>query len=203
MSSYHEHKHEAYAYANNHNLYPSFHRVLKARKECYPSDDSFSITETSAEVDITQLVHHTYSRICDNRKEFIEALPNSQNISHFSAESKVGSDGTTGLSIYKFVSQQDSADKGCCYISNFVPLKLYAEYKSKQKVLVWKNPKPPSTKFCRPIKLLFQKETSALIENKAEALKNSLSNIPNLKINIDDFAFDIVFKKKKLSFHHD
>ena len=198
VRSYLEHKYEADEH--NHKLYPSYHKVLQAKKECYPSDDHMKITDSAAEVDLTQLIHHTYRRIFQIYSDDLESQDFWPDISHFITESKIGSDGTTGLSNYKFVSNDPTADGCCCFISNFVPLKLYAVLKSKQKRLIWKNPKPASTRFCRPFKMIFEKEKSDIVLREAELIENMIKSIPDLSVDFGEKSFTVIFRKNDIRY---
>ena len=86
------------------------------------------ITESTAEVDLIQLIHHTYRRIFQIYGDELKSLDFWPELSYFITESKIGSDGTTGLSNSKFVSNDPTAHGCCCFISNFVPLKLYMQF---------------------------------------------------------------------------
>jgi len=48
-----------------------------------------------------------------------------------------------------------------------------------KKYIIWKNPRPYSTRFCRPIKFLFKKETP---ENTREVVHNVETQIDTLNI---------------------
>lgn len=89
--------------------------------------------------------------------------------------SKWGFNGPSGQSIYKqklsdeIVSIEKPIDESI-FISSLVPLKLMdGDY------VVWENPHPSSTKYCRPIKFEFVKENDELIKREYAKIQNEIN----------------------------
>lgn len=156
------------------NIYPPYHVLKLAKKECYPPDDMMKIADISAEIKLQALLDHTIIRLIKVQQEVIsQNLPT--DISELTLICKWGCDGSSGQSTYKqkfsCVDQIiDSCDSDLFALS-LVPLQLYAFVNdnaegegegTKNKLIFWQNPRPNSTRYCRPIKLLFKKETPAL-----------------------------------------
>lgn len=55
-------------------VFPSYAKVIKAKKDCYPEPEKISISDTSAEVSLQGLLNHTAQRIVESQKEVFENL---------------------------------------------------------------------------------------------------------------------------------
>ena len=123
------------------------------------------------------------------------------NIDYFETETKVGSDGTSGLSVYKLPSNINRKDEASVFLTSIVPMKIYAICKNRQKILIWKNPKPSSTRYCRPVKIHFTKETKKVAEEENNRLEDCFHNVPDFNINFtDNLSIPVKFSKKTFSY---
>lgn len=93
--------------AKNHNadIYPSYHKVLAAKEECYPSGD-LRITEISAEIALQSLVDHTAKRLLKQQKEILQQCKSVELTLFY----KWGCDGSSGHSRYKQVFNENNVD---------------------------------------------------------------------------------------------
>lgn len=66
-------------------------------------------------------------------------------------------DGSSGQSEYK---QKFEGVDSCIFVISLVPIKLVNEKKPDQ--VFWQNPRSASTRFCRPIKFQFIRESTQL-----------------------------------------
>ena len=57
----------------------------------------------------------------------------------------------------------------CLFMTCIVPLELSGFYNNKN-VVVWRNEKPSSTAYCRPVRFSFQKETKNVVEEEKKLL---------------------------------
>lgn len=55
---------------------------------------------------------------------------------------------------------------------SLVPLKLIC---TESNIVYWKNPRPSSTRFCRPIRFLYAKETPCLIKEQIELIRSEIA----------------------------
>ncbi|CAF1063912.1 unnamed protein product, partial [Brachionus calyciflorus] len=150
------------------------------KKECYPANSN--INETTAGQPLQVLLDHTAKRLLeiDCVKESINGLidPNEcdQTMNgdlslSLVLKGKWGFDGATGQRIYKQnFSSNDSSDK-CLFSVMFVTLDLRISGKPTS---LWKNATPSSTRFCRPIKIKFNKETAELIRTERDNIESQI-----------------------------
>lgn len=59
------------AKSRNANIYPPYHRVLEAKKKCYPPNKSIHISEIGVTIDLQALVDHTATRLVRAHEHFI------------------------------------------------------------------------------------------------------------------------------------
>lgn len=164
------------AKARHANIYPPYHTILQAKKDCYPEAEAIRITEISAEVTVQALVNHTITRLAMVQEDVF-----SQNIDDLSHGLKIifkwGCDGSSGHSNYKQKFTEGNAEDktdSSLFAVCIVPLQIQA---TKTNVIMWHNSKPSSTRFCRPIKLLFEKETAVLSKKEIENVEKQIEAI--------------------------
>ncbi|KAG8237915.1 hypothetical protein J437_LFUL018024 [Ladona fulva] len=87
--------------------------------------------------------------------------------------SKWGCDGSSGHSIYKQSAEYDF-DENSLFFTSVVPLQLYTFDENSEKVVVWQNPKPSSTRYCRPLRLEFIKETTSHIQAAINSVEEEI-----------------------------
>jgi hypothetical protein len=157
-------------------LYPKYHELLQEKKACYP--EGINVGPLSAEVPLQNLVDHTTLRLCFSLNLRESNLPS--NISRMSLRWKWGFDGATGQSLYKQLtgSKRNLAAEESLFVTSCVPLQLvgFTDLQEKEKVL-WTNPRPSSTMYCRPIKFRFEKETRQVIRNEEQNVQRDIDNL--------------------------
>lgn len=150
------------------------------------------MSEVSASIPLQQLLDHTTKRLCEilDFSQHKNTFKNSENcIVEFIF--KWGCDGSSGHSEYH---QAFSGNEiGSNIINNtsvfmfcLVPLQLILHTKSNEKKCLWSNQKPSSTSYCRPIKFIFEKETTNNIIKYVKDVENEISNLKQLEIKIND-----------------
>ena len=100
---------------------------------------------------------------------------------------KYGFDGTSSNS-YKQKQNGKSSSDEYLFCSSLVPLQLVE--KKREKNVIWTNPLPSSTRFCRPIRVQFEKETSELTKREEEIMKDQIKNLKSFNYN----GFRVHFK---------
>lgn len=172
------------AKSRNANIYPPYNVLHEAKKRCYPHKDAIKITDISAEVKVQSMVDHTVRRIIDVQKDvFEQSLTSSPEGQYVEMTYKWGCDGSGDHSTYRQKFSQGETTKTDDYLFAIciVPLQL----KMKDKI-IWQNPRPSSTRFCRPLKLIYEKESSLLIKKETEAIKEQINNIIPTQIQVGE-----------------
>lgn len=155
---------------------PSYKAVQKEKIKCYP--ENLTVNEVTAEVSMQSLLNHTVERISSSQKDVF----NNSSCSEITLYSKVGFDGSSGHSEYhqRFANTTDADDK-FVFITCLVPLKL-----SSTSNVFWKNPCPSSPRYCRPIKITFEKETGTLINRENASIQLQLNELVPTKVIIEN-----------------
>lgn len=162
-------------------IYPPYNEVREAKRKCYPDD--ISITEDFAKVPLQNLLDHTALRIIEDQKEQItEAVENLDAGEQLACTlvCKWGFDGSSGQSEYKQKFSSTDTSDNSLFCTTLVPLQL----KYKEQVL-WNNPVPSSTRFCRPIHLQFNKETTELSQNERDNIDDEIKKLKPLDVALD------------------
>ena len=88
---------------------------------------------------------------------------------------KWGCDGTSGQSMFKQKFHDDDGTKtdANMFVTSLVPLQLvFADAIDNHNRLLWKNPRPSSPRFCRPIKIQFLHETAESKRAEVDYIKD-------------------------------
>jgi hypothetical protein len=110
---------------------------------------------------------------------------------------KWGCDGTSGQSTYKQTFNDGSratSDPNIFFIS-LVPLQITCvDKETNAEIVVWKNPRTSSTRFCRPIKVLFLHETPEATKREVNSVKAEKANLEPFKIEMFKQTVTVNFK---------
>ncbi|KAL7307630.1 hypothetical protein TKK_0000318 [Trichogramma kaykai] len=159
------------ASCKGHHLYPSYDKVFDAKQATYP--ENVFISETLCAVPLQNLLNHTAKRLILALKLDV------QDSMKLVFILKYGFD-ETNCKTYK--QKANDADAFCesLFCSSLVTLKLFDENTGK---VHWLIPRPSSTRFCRPIKISYEKETVDKIMTEASALQREIDDLNDLVIN--------------------
>ncbi|XP_055840046.1 uncharacterized protein LOC129907726 [Episyrphus balteatus] len=163
-------------------VFPSYVKVLKAKQDCYPELQTIKITDSLAEVSLQGLLNHTAERIVESQQEIFENLEN--DFGHLTLIGKWGFDGSSGQSEYKQRISGEFSDSDM-FITSYVPIQLYSQMGSEKKI-VWHNPRPGSTRYCRPIRFQLKKETADLSRTEQEYIQTQINELNETVIKISD-----------------
>ncbi|XP_065675857.1 uncharacterized protein LOC136092067 [Hydra vulgaris] len=141
-------------------IYPSYNNIRLSKAKCYP--ENIFVDDYSAHVPLQELLKHTVKRLCD---------------------------GATGQSMYKQISSEEAGDcnlkkEESLFITCLAPLEL-SGFCNNKKVLLWRNEKPSSTAYCRPIRFSFQNESKAVVIEEAKYLESEIK-----KCGVFNFTFN-------------
>lgn len=154
-------------------LFPSYKEIiLKSKKNCYPKSEII-LTETSAEIKLQPLLDHTTSRILLTQLDVIKCLTDQQ-LENLFLICKWGCDGSSGQSRYKQKFSDESKTDESVFFTSIVPLQLTHTNKVTNKTtVIWKNPRPSSPRFCRPIRIQFLHETTEITIQETDYIKKN------------------------------
>lgn len=107
--------------------------------------------------------------------EMITTLVNENNILNLTLTCKWGFDGSSGQSEYKQRFQDVSLSDCSIFFTSLVPIRLNLSAKSD--VIIWQNCRTSSTRFCRPIKIQFARETKELTLAEKQKMDKQLKEL--------------------------
>ncbi len=185
------------ALKRNSKLYPPYGQILQAKEDCYPQekiDSDFPITITPSRVDINlqSLLDHTATRI-------FMSLPKEE-ISTFPVQieliSKWGCDGASGQSEYKqaLPNQEQGISDHHLFMISLVPIQLSSVSENLSATL-WKNSRPSSTKYCRPVMFEYSKETKEKTKLEVKKIRDQIDLLSPSQV---EFGGNTFFIKHKL-----
>lgn len=165
-------------------MYPSYTCIKKAKVLCYP--ENITVTESYAEIQLQSLIDHSLRRLCVAQEEVLLSIPGIEDVN---AIIKWGCDGSEQSSYKQKFSEENTSDSSMFFIS-IVLLQLYATL-NERKVIIWNNPAPSSTRYCRPIKFLFTKETRDVILREVESIKHQILVLQPTQILTEKLKFEV------------
>ena len=169
-------------------IYPPYNTLVKAKLACYPPSEAITVSETSAEIQLQALLDHTISRLVSVQEEVFERVLNCDPMI-FKLICKWGCDGSGGHKQYKqkFINEgeEQAHDDSDMFVISLVPLQLYCtEDVGTEKIILWQNSRSSSTRFCRPIKVLLEKESKEITLREINKIKAQIQNLTPTKIDI-------------------
>ncbi|XP_017473241.1 PREDICTED: uncharacterized protein LOC108364163 [Rhagoletis zephyria] len=160
--------------------FPSYTAVQLAKKQCYPKSDSMRVCESSVELDLQALLNHTVERLVLLQNSVIDSL-NKKELSELCLYTKWGFDGSSGHSSYKQAFHGTEATDSSVLITSIVPLRLECGEK-----IIWQNPRPSSTRFCRPLKIEFIKETAITSKLEHDRVSEEIKHLNNSTVELGE-----------------
>lgn len=162
---------------------PPYYKVREEKEKCYP--ENITITPVSAQVDLQSLLDHTAKRILA-----IENLTNVEYIPEvLTLTSKWGCDGSSNQSQYHqtLPDEFDGVSDANLFMVSMVPLVL----ETTDHIHIWKNLRPSSPKFCRPIQFEYAKETSNKTKELVESMQRTIKSLLPTSVNIKDKLIEV------------
>lgn len=160
-------------------LYPTYYQIQQGKQDCYPSQNSILVTDTFATITLQSLLDHTIKIILDSMQCNVSG--------NLVLIGKCGFDGASGQSTYKqkFLTDNSENDDSSIFMTAYVPLKLC--FSNDHSKIIWENPRPSSTFYCRPLNFQFIKESREVIQEAWQSLQDSINllectNVGNMSI---------------------
>lgn len=165
------------------NIYPSYKKVREAKIECYPAEHKMKISEQSCEVELQALLDLTTTRILELQEDVIKTIEK-KNLENLELISKWGFDGSSQSQYKQKIQGEDFSDKDLL-MTTLVPLQLRYVDTTGKIVILWQNPRPSSTRFCRPIRIQFVKETADVIKKEKQYIQSQIDFLKATNIKDD------------------
>lgn len=164
--------------------FPSYKTVQAAKKSCYPNN--IHVTDTCASVPLQDLLDHTVQRLILSIESVIITLQESE-LTKLCLFTKWGFDGSSGHSSYKQAFHGSEASDSAVFITCIVPVRLVSDSK-----IIWQNPSPASTAYCRPLKIQFIKESKEIsvaekirVDEEIKKLQNTTTTSQNRQVEVN------------------
>ncbi|KAL7298894.1 hypothetical protein TKK_0008001 [Trichogramma kaykai] len=100
---------------------------------------------------------------------------------------KYGFDGTNSRS-YQQIAKYSAAYSNSLFCTSLLPLQLVDKYTC---IVYWSNPRPSSTRFCRPIKIAHEKETPETARNEEQDLQQQIEDLTDFKYKSCLISFEM------------
>lgn len=178
--------------ATNKNFYPSYELLIKAKEECYPPHESLRVTATCAESNLQSLLDHTVTRLSIFLEEVLQTITDNERNSLFITY-KWGCDGSQQAQ-YKQKFYNDADSDANIFLSSFVPLQIVCGEKKKK--IIWQNPTPSSSRFCRPIRFRYVKESTDITKEEINYVQNSIKSLNNTEVDLHGQKFSFTHNLK-------
>ena len=154
-------------------IFPCYSHIQNAKKNCYPEKEFISVTDICAKIMLQGLLDHTTVRLLQSIKNVLESRPEIS-FQDLHLISKWGIDGTNA-SEYKQQFENANSTDGSLLFTSVVPIQLYlGENKS---CFLWQNPRPSSTRYCRPIRFCFERETIDSTKAEKERVDREIQSL--------------------------
>jgi len=172
----------------NADIFPLYANVTKAKKECYPLLSSIKITDTCASTEFQDILNHTATRLMKVQNVVI---PQSVKdcLEKIVLVTKLGADGTSGFNEYKQKWQNNENSDKYLFLVSMVPLCLKVILKDLTEIVIWNNPRPSSTNYCRPVKLEFAQETKEKVVKEFAEIDEKLRNLTCTKVKVNEETY--------------
>ncbi|OXA42090.1 V(D)J recombination activating protein 1 [Folsomia candida] len=163
------------------NLYPPYYLVAKAKDKCRPTVKA-TATDTSVQISLQNLVNHTTSRVVELQEDVFSRYSDIFRSKELDLTMiySWGFDGRTGQSQYKQTSNIEGFDDSSLFATTIIPLQLRSN--ESNGTVLWKNRTPQSVRYCRPLRLIFAKESKESILREKAAVDQTPSKFNQLSL---------------------
>lgn len=102
-------------------------------------------------------------------------------------------DGSCGQSEYKQTFIDDSKSDANVFFTSVVPLQLSVDHESKAQIVIWKNSRLSSPRFCNPLRLQFLHKDTESTVNEMQYIEEQIKSLVPFEIVIDGKKISIVY----------
>ena len=168
-------------------IFPAYNRIRAAKVECYP--DGVVVEPGRAEVPLQSLLDHTARRLVRLQEDVIRQAAGDKREIELELLSKWGFDGSTGHSFFKQGDIADPKNDGQAFVTSLVPLQMRSSSE-----IIWQNAAPSSTRFCRPMKIEYCKETAEVSKMEFEYWEGQIQQMTETIVHLACMVVTVVFK---------
>ena len=158
---------------------PSFRKVSEAKLLCLPPVETLLLEPHLAQVPLQKLLDHTVTRLLELQAEVLSNLERRD----LTLTCKWGLDGSTGHSRYKQVGVERDE---LMFITTLVPLELRSD-----QLVVWRNSTPSSPRFCRPLRISFEKETTDRTRQEIARVEAEITQLQPLQTDTTTVRYQL------------
>lgn len=164
--------------------FPPYYKVLEAKQHCYP--ELVQVSEREALVPLQSLLIHTLQRIVQMQDDVFQQYCKQAklNVLECVFEGSWGFDGSSGQAYYKQTFSDGDSDDSNLFTTTFIPLRIRIKSSSTNSVILWMNSAPQSYRSCRPIRVIYEKESREIILLEKQRIENEISNLTPIEIQI-------------------
>lgn len=168
-------------------VYPPYNAISETKTKCYPPRNFFGTSEVHCKVQLQALLNHTCERLLELQS--VDELKQSvRNGSELKLYLKYGFDGST-FGEYKQKFSDSSSSDASVFLTSIVPLRL-----NQNETILWENPRPSSTKHCRPVCLQLIKETTDETIKEHKRMEKEIENLVPFSYSVGDYNLSIQFQ---------
>lgn len=165
--------------------FPPYTVIQTAKRQCYPDPQFINITESSAEISLQALLNHTAFRLLKSQSEVLVT----QEAKSLQLICKWGFDGSA-QSTYKQKFSDVSVSDANIFITSLVPIKITSINNS----IIWQNVRTSSTRYCRPIRFQFKKETAELSRNEKDYISKQIEHLVPGRFEIEGVVYKVHYQ---------
>ena len=162
-------------------VFPPYNDVRAAKEECYPT--GIVVQQESVSVPLQNLISHTNRRLMMYLDPVLSKLPLEQ-LQHLTVRFKYGCDGSGDHSLFKLKSRLAATRDDNILLFSLCPVRVVNKDENGNEIVVWRNPTPNSSRFCRPIRLLFKKEEADLVRQQITSLDAEIEALQPTEVKL-------------------
>ena len=142
-----------------------------------------------ATVELQALIDHTVERIFKVQTCVLDTLSEKLSQGTLRLYSKWGLDGSGGHFVYNQVSEDANLDEKQIFATAFVPLRVCLDVT--ENVIMWDNPRPNSTNYCRPVRFCFEKETPESTLQEVRRMEEQIQNLGPSTFSVNNVDYKV------------
>lgn len=165
-------------------LLPSYQNIRQSKVAATP--ENIHVTTADASVPLQSLLNHTATRIVKFHEQEILSKIGDDKVTCVNLITNWGCDGSSNQQIYNYspTSSTSELNSSSLFASTIVPLQV--QLQKEPNTILWQNPTPHSVRFCRPIKITYEKETKELILKTKHDMDQQITELRPLPIQLSN-----------------